>query len=576
MEYPKLTPIPREHTTVDVFRGLNRNERIGSGEFRRMENLTSDCYPVLSPRQRRQTVLRPASPQGLLAKEELCYVDGTDLVVGISRIPMGLSTDPEHCPKQMISMGAYVIILPDKCYVNTRNLEDRGHMDAELTAQTLALELCREDGTQLTPAYTQPDAPESPENGDIWLDNAQSVPSLKQWAAATDQWVSITASYLRLTAPGLGTPFRQWDSVTITGLGVLEDTTAPIYARGEDFLVIPGILPQVTAQVETPVTVSRKSPELDFCIECGNRLWGCRFGTDAYGEPVNRLYASKLGDFKNWQSFLGLSTDSYYVNLGSDGPFTGAIAHMGNPLFFKENWLHKVYGTQPSEFSLLDTPCRGVQPGCHRSLAIVGETLFYKSRSGVCAYDGSLPADISYPLGREVYGAAVAGAHGSKYYLSVEGREQNHLLVFDTVRNLWHREDDFRASGFASFQGRLYAIDDEHLNILVLSGAQEPEEEPVSWLAETGELGLGTAQRKYISRIQLRLSMAVGAYMDVYAQYDQSDTWEHLCHIRGTSLTSFCVPVRPRRCDFLRLRFQGRGEMKLYAMTKSVEKGSEW
>jgi hypothetical protein len=33
--------------------------------------------------------------------------------------------------------------------------------------------------------------------------------------------------------------------------------------------------------------------------------------------------------------------------------------------------------------------------------------------------------------------------------------------------------------------------------------------------------------------------------------------------------------VRPRRSDYLRLKFQGKGGVKLYAMTKTMEKGSE-
>ena len=59
-----------------------------------------------------------------------------------------------------------------------------------------------------------------------------------------------------------------------------------------------------------------------------------------------------LGDFRNWQCFMGLSTDSYYGNLGTDGKFTGAITHMGYPLFFKENCLHKVYGDYPAQFQM--------------------------------------------------------------------------------------------------------------------------------------------------------------------------------------------------------------------------------
>ena len=100
---------------------------------------------------------------------------------------------------------------------------------------------------------------------------------------------------------------------------------------------------------------------------------------------VNELYACALGDFRNWNRFLGVSTDSYFVSLGSDGPFTGAIAQGGHPLFFKERCLHKVYGQIPANFQVQTNMCRGVQKGCEKSLAIVDEVLYYKSFSGICA-----------------------------------------------------------------------------------------------------------------------------------------------------------------------------------------------
>ena len=114
MRYPKLTELPTTREMVDVFRGYNHNLRISNGEFFNMKNMTSDHYPVLSPRGKRGVYAKPASPQGLIAKEALCYVDGTDFVMGASRINMNLSTEAKDNPKQLVSMGAYVIILPDK------------------------------------------------------------------------------------------------------------------------------------------------------------------------------------------------------------------------------------------------------------------------------------------------------------------------------------------------------------------------------------------------------------------------------------------------------------------------------
>jgi hypothetical protein len=69
--------------------------------------------------------------------------------------------------------------------------------------------------------------------------------------------------------------------------------------------------------------------------------------------------------------------------------------------------------------------------------------------------------------------------------------------------------------------------------------------------------------------------MDIGAKMDIYAQYDLSDEWVHLGSMVGTSLRSFSIPVRPRRCDHLRLRIEGEGMSKIYSITKTIEQGSE-
>ena len=49
-------------------------------------------------------------------------------------------------------------------------------------------------------------------------------------------------------------------------------------------------------------SIHRLVPDLDFVVENGNRLWGCR-----YDGQVNEIYASCLGDFTNWWRFDGVA-----------------------------------------------------------------------------------------------------------------------------------------------------------------------------------------------------------------------------------------------------------------------------
>lgn len=524
MEYPKLKAIACTRRTLDVFRGCNRSAGIGAGEFRQMENLTSDHYPQLAPRRGRSFYRRPASPQGIIAKDTVCYVDGADFVAGDRVVPMGLSVAEQDCPKQLVSMGAYVIILPDNMYINTRDLTDFGSIEAEVTAAGITAEKAQE-------------------------------------------------GLVVLRASGIGSGFRAGDAVEVTGFSeealngslILKDCAA-------DALTVEAQIGADFVQ-EGSVTIRRSMPRLDFACESGNRLWGCRYGPDRDGRFVNEIYASALGDFKNWNRFEGLSTDSYAVSCGTDGPFTGAVSYLGSPLFFKEKGIHRVYGSYPAAFRMQDTACRGVQEGCARSIALVDETLFYKARSGICAYDGSLPVCVSGALGEELFTDAAAGSAGGKYYASMKDESGAwHLFVFDSRRALWHREDSFHASAFCTLAGQLYAVDAEKCDILCLTGGGE---EQVRWMAQTGELGLEQAENKYVSRLLVRVMLECGAKLVLSVSYDGAEDFEPLCTVFGTQLRSFSVPVPLRRCDSYRLRFEGEGQGKVYAVTEFVQAGGD-
>jgi hypothetical protein len=317
-------------------------------------------------------------------------------------------------------------------------------------------------------------------------------------------------------------------------------------------------------------------PDMDFVIESGNRLWGCKYGPQG-DKIVNEIYASKLGDFKNWNCFMGISTDSYAASVGTDGQFTGAITHLGYPIFFKENYMHKVYGNYPANFQIQATACRGVQKGCEKSLAIVNETLLYKSRSGICAYDGSLPVEISSALGEVSYSNAVAGALGNKYYVSMmDENKVFHLFVYDTQKGMWHREDSTEARDFCYCRGDLYYIDWNVNQIKTIRGTVGVvEDKKIKWSAVTGVMGTDSPDKKYISRLDVRMKLEVGAKVSFFAEYDSSGAMEYLFSMIGKNLQSFAVPIRPRRCDHLRLHIIGEGDAKIYSICKTVEWGSD-
>lgn len=586
MKYPQLTQPATSRTIVEVFSGYNHNARISDGEFYDMRNLTSDYAPVLAPRKTRGLFLDSGNVQGMIAKDSLCYIDGSCFVMNAYRVDMGLSTEEEDCPKQLISMGAYVIILPDKKYINTANLTDWGNIDAEVTTTAaVTFTPCMQDGTPLSPNYIQPTEPDNPENMALWMDTSSTPHSLKQWSESAGMWSSIATTYVRIQCPGMGKAFSQYDGITITiPDGLTADSTdqlkelngsAIVYAMDDDSITVVGLLDEETT-IEEHITVSRKMPVMDFVIENDNRLWGCRYGQNNKGEVVNELYACKLGDFKNWNCYMGISTDSYAVSLGSDGQFTGAVTHAGYPIFFKETCMHKVYGNYPANYQVQTIACRGVQKGCSRSLAIVNEILYYKSQHAICAYDGSLPTEMSYALGDIPYGHAVAGAHGNKYYVSMQNATSGEwdFLVYDTAKGMWHKEDNLQAAQLCSCREELYCSLPDG-KIITILGSGEAYEENVAWMAQTGIINASLPERQYLQRISIRMILEPGSQVSILVQYDSCGDWENLGNMVGSNLRSFTFPVRPRRCDHLRLRIEGVGKAMIFAITKTISGGSD-
>ncbi len=569
MVFTALRVLTQSRRSLGRFLGLDRRSSGDKGSFLKMENLCSDAYPALQTRPFRAVTAQLDRPNALGAKDALVWVDGNTLYIGGSATGLVLSDGP----KQLLSMGAYLLVFPDKQWINTADLSDFGSMENEtITTGTVRFSLCQADGTDYEGYLTSPDAPDQPQSGALWLDTSGDTAVLQR--CAHDGWVTVEDTCIKIPAAGIGIGFAAGDGVDIAGCEERGCNGSHVLRQAsDDALVITGILSGEITQ-SAAVTVRRSVPEMDFVTECGNRIWGCKYGM-VDGKPVNEIYASRLGDFKNWHCFEGLSTDSYAASRGSDGVFTGCCSYLGYPLFFKEHCIEKVCPAAGGAHQIVTLECPGVQRGSHGSVQAVDGTLYYHGVGGVYAFDGSLPGLVSQSLGTERYSGAVGGAWQGKYYLSV-GDESGaqHLLVYDTRRGLWHREDDTAAVGFARWGDDLYCLRDDGALLSLHGGAQT--EEDFTWMAETGELGLDVPQHKYLKRMTIRAEPANGARITAYLSYDQGRTWETGGILFGGGfMQGELLYVQPRRCAQLRLRLAGTGACTVYHMSAVYEKGSD-
>jgi hypothetical protein len=128
---------------------------------------------------------------------------------------------------------------------------------------------------------------------------------------------------------------------------------------------------------------------------------------------------------------------------------------------------------------------------------------------------------------------------------------------------------------FCNCRGDLYFIDHADDQIKTVKGTGVKETKPIVWEAVTGVIGTDSPDKKYISRLDVRMLLDVGTRVNFYVEYDSSGEWKHLFAMDGVSLQSFAVPIRPQRCDHLRLKIMGEGDAKIYSICKTIEWGSD-
>lgn len=585
MYKPSAENLKTNEENITAFKGYNKNFKIQENEFSEETNMTGDYSPVISPRNKRAEFnVSGKRLHGLFAKNSVGYINDGVLYYGGFAVS-GLTFPNIEKERQFVSLGAKLLVFPDKVYLNTNNLSDYGSLEAEfITADgsEVTFGLCKSDGSLYENYLTGNTPPTSPQNNDLWVDTSVTPNELKQYSEYTETWVSIATTYLRIGYTNIGKSFNQYDSVTISGCENNDiNNTFVIWDKGDDYIVISGILTENFTQL-TPLSIERKVPEMDFFCENGNRVWGC-------SSETNEIFACKLGDPTNWQSYMGIASDSYAVSVGSDGEFTGAISYKGYVLFFKENCVHKIYGSNPP-FTVNTNYIRGVQKGSEKSLVTVNETLYYKSPNGIVMYDGGLPISISDNFSDDYYFNAVAGNFKNKYYICMTNKNNKRFLfTYDEQKNIWHKEDEINIKEFVSHNSNLYFISENNDKNKKLYLADSKNkygnfsgnlsgyniENNFSWNFETGLWGLDLPDKKYYSKITIRAIPVENSKFSVYFQYNSDNNWIKKGEFNFEKTGSVNIPFITPRCDHIKIKIEGIGDIKILSISRKIEKGSE-
>ena len=354
--------------------------------------------------------------------------------------------------------------------------------------------------------------------------------------------------------------FKIGDAVTISGSSdndltfVINDIKdGVIFAESNIF---------TTAEGES-FTIERRVPDLDYICESDNRIWGC-------SNSNNTIYASALGDPTNFFDYSGESTDSFAVAVGSPERFTACCRYGGGVLFFKENKIHKILGSYPAEYTLYSYDVEGVQEGCHKSLQIINELLYYKGIHGVFTYNGT-PRLISANFGDVVLWNAVAGNDGDTYYISMDGVRRSYLLAYEIKHGLWVLEDDTRIVDFIKSGSTLRMLAED--GKFYLCDARDSKA-GIEWYIQFTPFYETIEGQKSYSRIVFRLEMAQGSYMIVDVKTD-GGAWHEAGKVVGRRDGIIPVNVPINRCDKFEIRLRGKGKCTIHQMKREFFVGGD-
>ena len=386
--------------------------------------------------------------------------------------------------------------------------------------------------------------------------------SMEESYAAAAGTLTFTDSTITTTGDSFN--FKTGDAVVITGCTTAPENNKTVIIRNVEGKVLTFYENTFTAGTEAAaVLIKREIPSLEHICESNYRLWGTK---------GNTIYGSKYGDPFNFQVFDGLSGDSYYIDVGSDGEFTGCIPFSSHICFFKENTLHKLYGSKPSNFQIVTTQVYGVQAGSERSMCVINETLFYKGVNGVYAYTGGVPELISQKFGTVRFSDACASTDGERYYISMRNGTTWHLMVYDVLRNIWLREDGTHCVDMAFYDGHVYLLKDSGELYKVDSAAPRDD---IEWSVTFCPFTETMNERKGYSKFPLRLELKAGAWLTVEMRRDNAPMWEKVYTTHNILDRTLTVPVLPARCDSVEIRLRGKGECLVRTFVREFFVGSD-
>lgn len=597
MIYPNIKGVSQNRTiSTSNFKGINRTNNYRENQFYNTQMLSFDKYPAVSPRSGIGSVnilsgyivyavKEPtngnsvaSSFTGIIFDNGYKFIYKGTEITGSAEIALGK-------PSCIINFNGKYLIYPQKLYFDYSKYAPE---DADTKKLQTIEKGCFNQTNQFFFAYNS-------ENQEYYIEFMGHASMVEIWGDAedlkgysvniktnktknnthevvrSDDYVSdevITSAVIRRTACGTYS-----DPSAHSGYEYYARVYFDLYNKNAEAMKFKNDDgTDVTGMLWANGTVNILAPAIQYATVWNNRIWA----TDTGGEMI---YASKLGDFQQFYRYDGLSTDSWYGQVATEGTFTGITTYKNSILAFKQNCIHEIMGDKPSNYSITQQYDDG---GCnsHNSITECSGRLFFTSYDGVYAYTGSYPIKISDNLGDiDLTSVKPLGCCDSEnyYLLCGSGLYQYNIGLGEWLKILDIDITDvgglYRANKRVLFSYRANGVSGDSLYYL------DPDAgfDNVNWLAESNRIYLSNMNKSFLNNIFFKIDMFAGSTVSLYVASD-SDTFTHIKTINyadivntdGTRKTTVRVPVTLKVNDYFRWKVEGSGQAEIMQVDKVI------
>lgn len=555
MFFPVMNKGTEKRSVISVFGGLNRCENAAFGEMQNMHNLSSDKFPKLCASRQKIKVdygFEFNRIQGFLPSDEAGFTgvaDGKFYYNG-SEIPfaysfMAISADAEL---QLIRFSDSIIIMPYLYVFEYKNKEKNtklypltpGIFNSYIDVDT--------GGTDKSPITVKLDG--YPKTwAELGIKSGDSV------VIQTDEELYSTLNvYMPENKYDIPDSSSVADAIVVSAT----DDTLKInmYDKDGNVLNIQDKNHEIIDHTfKHTLRLFKKYPRFKNACIYANRLWV----TSENGETIHASAPGKPGEFTD---FSGLSTDSWYTEVGESGAFTGISSFRDGVVAFKANNIYHIYGDRATNFNiakkLSNCGCVDEKSVCESDTAV-----YFLGNDGVYEYSGGTPENISRKLDFKSCTEGNAFTDGKKYYISPNGEER--IYVYDREYGLWYAEGDFLMKSGMAFKNKCYFVSKNE----VFTEGDAFSDEWFGILCDITENSIG---QKGINDIFIRAEIGEGAYAEVFVRSDD-EAFKPCGRAEQEGEYTFRVPVRFKKGDKYSIKISGKGNVVIKDIERSFYVG---